>query len=217
MPSDFAVDGLSVDRRGTGTGTGRAVGAPSFEAGHWGAAGLRWPSGVDARGRRRRWSCRTSCPSSPSARQRSEGGAAVLDYCRARAVTCRARRLSQRWRVRHALVALASDVLELPRAPRAHNRRHGECVRHRLPALSQRPTVVDAGVLMEDLCYRLCLLGRGHRGCAGWAGAAGTGGWAPARSARRIRITAMLMIRVSRAIPAATRNARANPVARAWL
>ena len=40
---------------------------------------------------------------------------------------------------------------------------------------------------------------------------------APARSARRTRIAVMLMARVSRAIPAATRKPRANPVARAWL
>src|SRR6266705_3021794 len=60
-------------------------------------------------------------------------------------------------------------------------------------------------------------VGCGHCGGAGSAGMAGAGGWAPARSARRTRITARLMIRVSSAIPAATRNPRANPVARAWL
>src|SRR4030088_161949 len=45
-------------------------------------------------------------------------------------------------------------------------------------------------------------------GCACSAGMAGTGCWVPARSARRTRITAKLMIRVSSAIPAATRNPR---------
>jgi hypothetical protein len=39
---------------------------------------------------------------------------------------------------------------------------------------------------------------------------------APARSARRTRIRVMLMARVSRAIPAATRKPRANPVEMAW-
>src|SRR5262249_24280548 len=53
----------------------------------------------------------------------------------------------------------------------------------------------------------------GHRLCAG---AAVTGGWALARSARRTRIAAVLMARVSSAMAAATRNARATPVARAW-
>src|SRR5262249_52434209 len=61
------------------------------------------------------------------------------------------------------------------------------------------------------LCVCCC-----HCGGAGWAGAAGSGCGVPARSARRIRIAAVLMARVSSAMAAATRNARANPVVRAW-
>src|SRR5262249_39582256 len=72
---------------------------------------------------------------------------------------------------------------------------------------SRAPAAVDARVVIgvSPVVCAFC----GHCGCAGSAGAAGSGCGAPARSARRTRIAAVLMARVSSAMAAAARNARA--------
>jgi predicted aldo/keto reductase-like oxidoreductase len=69
---------------------------------------------------------------------------------------------------------------------------------------------VEGGITFFDTGLPWCSSHSGSRATAsvGWSGLA--------RSARRIRITVRLMARVSRAIPAATRNPRENPVAMAW-
>src|SRR6185437_6444388 len=88
----------------------------------------------------------------------------------------------------------------------------------RVSAVSRpKPLLAPVIRIVLDIAGFLCVFCCCYCGGAGWAGAAGVGGSAPARSVRRTRITAKLMIRVSSAIPAATRNPRPNPEARAWL